>query len=824
MAHTSSIKKNRSQRFLQLLTTVLAAAAILSPKLSRSAEPELIKPGSSPRTVLDFDFNWRFAKGEFASAMTPDFDANSWRILSLPHDWSIEGPLGGDYASGTGFAPGGIGWYRKSFRIAPEVTNKLVVVEFDGVYDHAQVWINGHYLGGRPYGYTSFEFDLTPHLKRNSDNVLAVRVDHSRFSDSRWYTGSGIYRHVRLRLTEKLRVATWGTFITTPSVKQDSAVVRVETELRNDSANAAAFQLELQVFNPDGTLVTGHRALGNVPGGTNTVVTRDIVVPNPKRWSPETPHLYTLRTRLLAGNTAADETTTVFGIRTIRFDANKGFFLNDVPTKLKGVCLHHDAGAIGAAVPVKVWERRLLTLKEIGVNAIRTSHNPPAPELLDLCDRMGFLVKDEAFDEFTPAKNKWIAGWNSGAPSRFGYAENFEEWSVRDIQDMVRRDRNHPSIILWSIGNEIDYKNDPFSHPVLGNEYRPDHPPAENLVKHGKPLVAAVKQLDTTRPVTAALANVLMSDAVGFGDIFDTVGYNYQEHRYPEDHAKFPNRVIFGSENSHSWNAWLAVRDNEYISGQFLWTGIDYLGEAGRWPNHANGAGLLDLCGFKKPLAWFRQSLWSDKPMVYLSASGGGGFGGGQRRMRSDESWNWRSNSTVTVRCYSTCPEVELSLNGRVIGTKRASDAVEGVLSWEVPFEPGTLKAVGRDGTKQLAEFALITAGPAERIELLADTTKLSAATRDICHIEYRIVDANGVRVPNADHLVSFQVDGAAEILGIGNGDLNSTEDYKDSKHKALRGRGLLILQSAPGPGEITISATAEGLRPANVRLTVQNP
>ncbi len=785
-----------------------------------AAEVQLIRPGDGPRSTIDFDFDWRFAKGEFASAMSPDFDASQWRMLHLPHDWSIEGPFGPDYASGTGFAPGGIGWYRKTFRVDPSAKNKLVVVEFDGVYDHAQVWINGHYLGGRPYGYSSFEFDLTPYLKWNSDNLLAVRVDHSRFSDSRWYTGSGIYRHVRLRLTEKLRVATWGTFVTTPTVKPASAVVRVQTELQNDSGSDTPFQLELQILDADGSLVTGHRASGSIANGTNAVVARDINVPNPKLWSPETPHLYTLRTRLVAANKPADETTNTFGIRTIRFDANKGFFLNDVSTKLKGVCLHHDAGAIGAAVPIKVWDRRLRTLKEIGVNAIRTSHNPPAPEFLDLCDRMGFLVKNEAFDEFTPSKNKWIAGWNSGAPSRFGYAENFEEWSRRDIQDLVRRDRNHPSVILWSIGNEVDYANDPFSHPVLGNEYRPHHPPAEDLVRHGKPLVAAVKELDTTRPVTAALANVRMSDAVGFGDIFDVVGYNYQEQRYAEDHAQRPNRVIFGSENSHNWNAWLAVRDNGYISGQFLWTGIDYLGEAGRWPNHANGAGILDLCGFKKPLAWFRQSLWSDRPMVYISASGGG-FGG-QRRGRSEESWNWRSNSTVTVRCVTTCPEVELSLNGRVIGTKRAAEAVEGMLSWEVPFEPGTLKAIGRDGTKSLAEYSLVTAGPAERIELIADTKKLSASERDICHIEYRIVDANGVRVPNANHLVTFNVEGAAEILGIGNGDLNSTEDYKDSKHKAFRGQGLLILQSTMKTGPINLSATAEGLAPATVTLVVE--
>ena len=492
--------------------------------------------------------------------------------------------------------------------------------------------------------------------------------------------------------------------------------------------------------------------------------------------------------------------------------------------KLKGVCLHHDAGCLGAAVPEKVLARRLRILKELGANAIRTSHNPPAPELLELCDRLGLLVMDEAFDEFTPGKNKWVTGRNNGLPSRFGYAELFDQWSVTDISDMVRRDRNHPSVIMWSIGNEIDYRNDPFSHPVLGNEYRPANPPAQDLVACARPLIAAVKQLDPTRPVTAALATVAMSDAVGLADLLDLAGYNYQESRYAADHQKYPKRFIYGSENAAGWSQWLAVRDHDYVGGQFLWTGIDYLGEANRWPNRGSGAGLLDLCGFKKPSAWFRQSLWSDKPMVYLfTAARGGGPGrgpsGGFGRFGGEESWNWPSNATATVRCCTTCPEVALLLNDRPLGTKRLSDAVQGLLTWQVPFDPGVLKAVGGENGKTECEFSLRTAGPAQRLELRPDGNELRADGRDICHLEFRIIDSQGVRVPDAASEVTFSVEGPATILGIENGNLNSPATGKDGVRHAYHGRGLAILQSTREPGQVRVTARANGLREAAVEI-----
>jgi beta-galactosidase len=802
----------------QSLAGSLSAIALAI--ISASAWAADVHPSPSVRTVIDLDAGWRFSKGDFASAMTPTFDDTAWRQVNVPHDWSSEGPFSADYGSGNGYAPGGIGWYRKHFRLDAGDQDKLVAVEFDGVYAYSEVWINGHFVGGRPYGYSSFECVLTPLLHFGStENVIAVRVDHSRFADSRWYTGSGIYRHVRLRLTDTLRIGHWGVYVTTPEVTRDSATVRVETAVENGSGQNQSFSLQAELVAADGRAAGSLTTSGTLADGTNQTVVQQITFARPQLWSLGSPILYTLKSRLSAGTKVVDETATAFGVRTLRFDADKGFFLNGTPMKLKGVCIHHDAGCLGAAVPEKVLERRLRLLKELGVNAIRTSHNPPAPELLDLCDRLGLLVKDEAFDEFTPAKNKWVSGWNAGQPSRFGYAELFDQWSVTDIQDMVRRDRNHPCVIMWSIGNEIDFANDPFSHPVLGAGYRPENPPAQNLVRCAQPLIEAVKKLDHTRPVTAALATVAMSDAVGLGEKLDLVGYNYQETRYADDHKKYPNRFIFGSENGHQYTNWTVVLDHDYVAGEFLWTGIDYLGEARQWPNRASGAGLLDLCGFKKPEAWFRQSLWSGQPMVYLCASTGAAGGRRGRGAGAQEHWNWPSNTTVAVRCFTTCPEVALTLNDRLLGTRKLTDAVDGELVWQVPYEPGVLKAVGRRNGSAECEFTLKTAGAARRIELLPDVTELRASGRDICHLEFRIVDALGVRVPDAEQEVTFSVAGPADILGIENGDLNSPANGKNGIRNASHGRGLAILQSQAAAGQVAVQATASGLDSARVVL-----
>jgi len=774
--------------------------------------------GMASADVVDFDFDWRFSRGDFATAMMPAFDDSAWQRVDVPHDWSAEGPFLAEYASGSGYAPGGIGWYRKHFKLDAANRGKLVVIDFDGVYHDSEVWINGHFLGRRPCGYSSFQYDLTRHVRFGDDeNVIAVRVDHTKFADSRWYTGSGIYRHVRLYITDKLHVGLWGVYVTTPEVKNDSATIRVETVVCNDHDRAVSLSLDASVVAPDGKAVASLRQSASMDAGAEQTFVSQIRIADPELWSLESPSMYTLRSVLKAGEQVVQEVSTPFGIRAIAFDPDKGFFLNGRALKLKGVCLHHDAGCLGAAVPDKVLERRLRSMKDLGANAIRTSHNPPAPELLDLCDRLGLLVKNEMFDEFTPPKNKWVEGWNAGQPSKFGYGEVFEQWSVRDMEDLVRRDRNHPCVVMWSIGNEIDYPNDPFSHPALGNNYRREHPPAEDLVKHARPLIEAVRKWDRTRPVTAALASIPMSNAVGLAQLLDVVGYNYQEQHYEADHRTYPNRFIFGSENSDSYNAWLAVRDNEYVAGQFLWTGIDYLGEARRWPNRANGSGLLDLCGFKKPLAWFRQSLWRDEPMVYICVSPR--LGRRWRGMFGADHWNWAKDAHLTVSGCTNCQEVTLILNGKPLETKPISEASDGILTWEIPFERGTLKAVGRNDGRDVCEFTLCTASDAKRIVLLPDTTELKADGKDICHIEFAIVDEDGVCVPSADHEITFDVGGPGRIIGIENGDLSSIEAPQDNVHRAYRGRGLAILRAGREAGTLRITAQAQGLDEATIEI-----
>lgn len=805
-------------------TLVLLSLLPISPGRSQTEANETDTTTPPSRICVPMDDGWRFCRGDFATGMSPGFDDEGWQRVDLPHDWSSEGPFSAEFGSGNGYAPGGVGWYRKRFRVQANLKDKVAVVEFDGVYDRSQVWLNGHYVGGRPYGYSSFECPLTPLLKFGAeDNVLAVRVDHSRFADSRWYTGSGIYRHVRLRLTDELRIGQWGTFVTTPEASAERAVVQVETTVENGADQARAFTLQSEVLDPDHHVAGVLFTPATIADGTNLTLVQKITVSHPLWWSTETPVLYTLRSRITAKDAVVDELTTFFGIRTIRFDPDRGFFLNGKPTKFKGVCIHHDAGSLGAAVPDKVLERRLRRLRELGANAIRTSHNPPAPELLDLCDRLGLLVKDEAFDEFTPAKNKWVGGRNAGEPSRFGYAELFDQWSVIDMQDLVRRDRNHPSVILWSIGNEIDYPNDPFSHPVLGNNYRPANPPAEQLVTCARPLIAAVKALDPTRPVTAALAHVAMSDAVGLGELLDVVGYNYQESRYAADHEKYPHRFIFGSENGGQPGNWAVVQTNEYVAGQFLWTGIDYLGEANRWPNRGSGAGLLDLCGFKKPFAWLRQSLWTENPMVYLCAmvrGRPGGMGGRRWGFGPQEHWNWSTNDEVTVVCYTTCPEVTLTLNEQPLGTKRLAEVADGrSLFWQVRFAPGVLRAVGTKDGKAACAFALTTAEAPSRIELVPESTALRADGQDVGHVEFRVVDARGVRVPDAAHELTFRVEGPARIIGLENGDLNSPETGKNGVRKAYRGRGLAMVQTTREPGRVRLFARGEGLPEASVEI-----
>ncbi|HKI44389.1 MAG TPA: glycoside hydrolase family 2 TIM barrel-domain containing protein [Balneolales bacterium] len=790
-----------------------------------------ISPPHPVRQTINFDFNWRFHPGDVQGAANPAYDDARWRLLNVPHDWSIEGKFSAKNASGTGYLPAGIGWYRKTFTLPETDQTKRVGIQFDGVYDNSEVWINGHYLGKRPYGFISFYYNLTPYLQfGDQKNVIAVRVDHSHVADSRWYTGSGIDRHVRLYVTNKVRVVHWGTYVTTPHVDKNSATVRIITKIANTTTGEHEITLKSIVIDSSGNVVGQTSSRMAFRPDSKYKFDQTISVDHPELWSIEHPAMYSVVSEIYAGRQLEDRDTTLFGIRTIRFDADKGFFLNGKPVTIKGVCLHNDAGAVGSAVPEREWYRRLKLMKDMGANAIRTSHNPPAPEFLRLCDRMGFLVMDEAFDEWAIGKKKWIKGRNVGSDkgaaglgsyySQNGYSDFFQKWHKKDIQDMVRRDRNHPSIILWSIGNEIDYPNDPYTDPNR-SDYKPWRPAAYQIPKIARHLYDDVKEIDTTRPVTAALANIPLSNQTGYAGLLDVVGYNYQEQYYKKDHENFPKRKIMGSENGGSYQAWLAVKDNAFVAGQFLWTGVDYLGEAGRFPNRSSLSGRVGLSDFRKPRFYYRQSLWSHKPMVYIACVAPE-TGNRNRYPHVTERWNWDEfrGKDVTVVAYTNCTSVRLYLNGKSLGSKGLSESKDAILKWTVPYRPGELKAVAyRDG-KVVAQHILQTAGKPYKIILKSDRTDVHADGEDIASVKILVTDKNGIVVPYASNEIRISVSGAGVNDGIGNDDSNDIEPYKSDHHKVFEGKARIYILSNDKKGAIHLDAVAKGLKTG--RLTIE--
>lgn len=601
-----------------------------------------------------FNDGWQFSLGDDTTAVAPAYNDSLWRKLQLPHDWSVEQPASPYLASCTGYLPGGIGWYRKHFTVTDSADRHYIY--FEGVYNRSKVYLNGHLLGERPNGYASFMYDMTPYL-REGDNVLSVRVDHSRYADSRWYTGSGIYRDVYMVAAPETHIAQWGVGYKATKVTDRRADIAVDVAVENPVKGLA---VKAYITDADGRTVAS---------ATRRNATADNIlslkVATPHRWNLDDPYLYTLHTELLLNGKKIDGSATKMGIRTLEFSPDNGFAINGRNTKVKGVCLHHDAGTLGAAVPRQVWERRLKNIKELGVNAIRMSHNPQAPMVYDICDSLGLLVMDEASDEWEFPKRKWVQGWNVGEPSYDGTFDFFEEWIERDVTDMVRRDRNHPSVFLWSIGNEVDYPNDPYSHPILdGAEisqpmyggYKPEAPDAMRIGKIAKRLAACVKAVDDSRPVTGALAGVVMSNETEYPDAVDVVGYNYTEDRYDMDHATYPDRVIYGSENRSDYPAWRAVADKDFIFGQFIWTGTDYLGESGRWPSRGLYTGLLDFASFAKPRGHFRASLWSDEPVAYI-----GTYPvprrGNWLSIDAWDTWNYEPGQEIRVVAYTNAPQ-----------------------------------------------------------------------------------------------------------------------------------------------------------------------
>ncbi len=716
-----------------------------------------------------------------------------------------------------------------------------VVLEFDGVYQNSEVWINDHSLGLRPYGYIPFAYDLTPYLKFGAENVVAVRVDNSRQTNCRWYSGSGIYRHTWLLTTNELRVAYWGTFVTYPRVSKESATVQVKTTLTNSRKDAVFCTLATSILDASGNIVHTQESSQQIAANGEYEFVEQIVLDKPTLWKLTDPYLYTVRSTVRDQGRVVDVYDTPIGIREAVFDANQGFLLNGEHIKLNGVCIHHEAGSVGAAVPERVWERRLEILREMGCNAIRTSHNPYAAEFLDLCDRMGFLVMAEAFDEWKVPKGQ----------IRYGYSLYFDEWHERDLENFLHRDRNHPSIVLWSAGNEIGDQSDPHG--------------AETLRK----LLEVFHEEDPTRPVTAAcdrIASEPPSNTVKpeFLALLDIVGYNYvdrwrdrAEKYYSIDREAFPQRRFIGTESGAMGGIrgdyrglfltsaaglprffqfpsnrsidveqlWKFVSTSDYVAGDFMWTGIDYLGEA-FWPSKGASSGVIDTCGFKKDGFHFYQSQWIEKPVLHLFPH-----------------WNWKGKEgqIIPVTCYTNCDTVELFLNNKSLGVKGYEFPRLGMqstygnyparakalrttadlhLSWDVPYEPGTLRAVGTKDGGTVATMEISTTGEPAAINLSVDRAKIAADRRDVAHVTIEIRDAQGRLVPDADNEIQFDIQGEGKILGVDNGDPQSHEDYKSNRRKAFNGLCLAIVQSTAAPGQIKIAASSPSLQGGNITIS----
>ncbi len=787
------------------------------------------------RYHLLMDRSWKFFLGDDKSASTIDFNDNAWRVLDLPHDWSIEGGFKEDAPTTGrgGYVQTGIGWYRKQFVLPRSVKGKQVTIQFDGVYMNSEVWINGHLLGKRPNGYISFVYDLTPFLT-NGKNTLAVRVDNSEQPNSRWYSGSGIYRHVWLNITNPLRIAQWGTYVTTPEVTTTSATVSIKTQIENSGQTISYATLVSSIVDEQGKEVASNQVPVVLTGKVADEIAQQIPVPAPALWSLDHPHLYTLHSTLISKKKVIDEFQSVFGIRKIEYSSINGFSLNGVHVKMNGICLHHDGGCVGAAVPIKIWEERLKMLKAMGCNAIRTSHNPVAPEFLDLCDKMGFLVMDEAFD-----------AWESGKVKN-DYHLYFDEWSQIDLKDQIHRDRNHPSVVLWSAGNEIP---DQIQDKGVG------------LLKA---LLATFHQEDPTRPVTTANDGIAAdngSTKIPFLEAEDIVGYNYvdrwherRELFYSIDRDAHPNWKMIGTESDAVRNAaeyslgddmkkvrpnylsgmvrdeqlWKYVSVHDYVIGDFMWTGIDYLGEA-RWPAKGSSSGEIDMTNLPKDGYYFYQSQWTDKPVLHLLPH-----------------WNWqgREGQIMPVLAYTNCDTVELFVNGKSYGIKVQEFPRQGNsgawntyakpyvsittadlhLSWDVAYEPGTLKAVGRKNGKEVIIDEIHTAGKPATLRLTPNDSVIDADGSDIALVHVDVVDADGNVVPTADNLINFTVSGNGKLLGIDNGNQRDNSSFKLTSRKAFNGHAYAVVQGNRIPGDIVLTVQADGLKQASINLKTQQP
>jgi beta-galactosidase len=795
--------------------------------------------GAQVNTRIKSSFNndWKFKLDSTKAYSETNINDANWRTLNLPHDWSIEGKFDKDNPAtpSGGALPGGIGWYRKTFTIPAINKNKIILIDFDGIYMNSEVWINGHSLGVRPNGYISFQYDLTPYLKYgNEKNSIAVKVDNSKQPNSRWYSGSGIYRNVWLTTVNKVHVDKWGTFITTSNVSAKSAGVKIVTEIKNQNSSNKAVSLKTIIYDASGKPIATSSVKSTVPESTianskSTSLNQSFTINQPKLWSIDNPYLYKAVSQVSVEGKVVDTYETKFGIRYFNFDADKGFFLNGKPLKIVGVCDHHDLGALGSAINTRAIERQLQLLKGMGINGIRTSHNPPAPELLDLCDKMGFIVMDEAFDMW--AKQK----------SPYDYHLYWKEWHQRDLEDQILRDRNHPSVFIWSIGNEIPEQG---GNPAKGDT-------SGRVI--ARELVSIVKSLDTTRPIVTANNNPGKGNNIIESGAFELIGYNYHQNDWAAFRKRWPDKKMIVTESTSAletrgyydlvsidsirrwperWDKpftnpnggytvsaydnvstpWgstheesvKALLKSDHVSGMYIWTGFDYLGEPTpySWPARSSYFGIIDLAGFPKDVYYMYQSVFTSKPVLHIYPH-----------------WNWKQGDTVdVVGYYNNADDVELFLNGKSLGTQnKTADDLH--VKWRVPFEAGTLKAVSRKNGKIILTKEIKTAGKPAKIILKADRNVIHADGNDLSFITATIVDKNGITVPDANNLIQFKISGQGFIAGVDSGDPTSHESFKGDKHTALNGLALAIIQSNEKKGNITLTAAADGLVSSTIMI-----
>lgn len=771
-----------------------------------------------------FDSNWKFFLGDPPAVSTVGFDDKNWRNLDLPHDWSIEGTLDAKNPMGNdgGYFPAGVGCYRKTFTLPASVKGKLISIYFEGVYMNSEVSINGKLLGVHPYGYTSFSYDLTPYLKLQAKNIISVRVDNSKQRNSRWYSGSGIYRHVWLVVTNPMHVAQWGVTITTPEISSEKATVKIKTLIKNELNSLQSVVLKTHILNATGNKSGSNEQKLDVPANSEKEIEQTVWVDKPLLWTPETPHQYRAQVQILKAEKIIDNIQTTFGIRSLKYTTENGFQLNGKTIKLNGGCVHHDNGCLGAAAYNRAEERRVQLLKSAGFNAIRTSHNPPSEAFLDACDRLGMLVIDEAFD-----------GWKEKKKD-YDYAMYFDAWWQRDLEAMVRRDRNHPSIIMWSVGNEVIERKKP------------------EAVAIAKMLVDCVHKNDPTRPVTSA-----MTAWDKDWDIFDPLmaahdvcGYNYQLHRAPSDHERVPSRIIVQTESypRDAFANWKMVQNNNYILGDFVWTALDYLGESsiGRWyypgdkpgeswegeffPWHGAYCGDIDLTGWRKPISHYRSMLYNDTEKLYMAVREPNPASGkikttGWAVWPTWESWTWPGyeGKQLEVEVYSKYPKVRLYLNQKLMGEQSTTEEQQFKATFNVTYTNGELKAVGVVDNKEVETTVLQTSGDAAKIKLITDRTKIVANGQDLSFVTVEVTDKDGKLQPNAENSLEFNISGPGIIAGVDNANIKDIDPYVGTSRKAWHGRALVVIKSTKIAGTIKLSVGSHGLNNVTTEIITIN-